>query len=166
VGNDAAGKPPIDRQRLTPKPSSHASRHYPERPVLGVGALIFRRNSILLVERGREPLKGLWSLPGGVLETGEMLAAGIRREVREETGLHVRPLFVHEIFERIMRDGKGAAEYHYVLVDYVCKVEGGELQPGDDVSRALWVPRLRLMDYEVTEGTLEVIERAFEDRSL
>lgn len=134
--------------------------------MLGVGALIFRRNSILLVERGRQPLKGQWSLPGGVLETGETLADGIRREVREETGLEVRPLFVHEIFERIMQDAAGGAEYHYVLVDYVCKVVSGDLLPADDVSRVAWVPRKKLAEYPLTAGTLEVIKRAFEDREL
>ena len=148
------------------KPSSRKSRRYPERPVLGVGALILRRNSILLVERGRSPLKGQWSLPGGVLETGETLDEGLRREVHEETGLAVRPLFVHEIFERIMRDKSGRAEYHYVLVDYVCKVVSGDLLPADDVDKVAWVPRRKLRQYPLTDGTLEVIERAFEDRDL
>ncbi len=134
--------------------------------MLGVGAIILKRSSILLVERGRSPLKGLWSLPGGVLETGETLTDGLCREILEETGLHVRPLFVHEIFERILRDSDGRAEYHYVLVDYVCKVVSGELAPADDVSRVAWVPRRMLEKYPLTEGTLEVIERAFEDRDL
>ncbi len=132
--------------------------------MLGVGALILRRDSILLVERGRSPLKGQWSLPGGVLETGESLEDGLCREIREETGLHVRPLFVHEIFERIMRDKDSRAEYHYVLIDYVCKVVSGSLLPADDVSRVAWVPRRKLAEYPLTEGTLEVIERAFDDR--
>ena len=148
------------------KPSSRKSRRYPERPVLGVGALILRRNSILLVERGRSPLKGQWSLPGGVLETGETLDEGLRREVHEETGLAVRPLFVHEIFERIMRDKSGRAEYHYVLVDYVCKVVSGDLLPADDVDKVAWVPRRKLRQYPLTDGTLEVIVRAFEDGDL
>lgn len=140
------------------------SRRYPERPILGVGALIFRGNSIVLVERGGHPLKGWWSLPGGVLETGERLEEGVRREILEETGLVVRPLRVHEIFERIIRDARGRAEYHYVLVDYVCRVVKGELRPADDVSRAEWVPRRKLAGYRLTEGTLEVIERAFDAR--
>ena len=89
---------------------SKDSRRYPKYPLLGVGALIFRRGSILLVERGREPLKGYWSLPGGVLEVGEKLADGLSREVLEETGLAIEPLSVVEIFERIMRDAVGVAE--------------------------------------------------------
>jgi 8-oxo-dGTP diphosphatase len=116
-----------------------------------------------LVERGRKPLKGYWSLPGGVLEIGERLEEGIRREVREETGLEVRPLTVVEIFERIMPDAGGAAEYHYVLIDYLCRVMGGELRAGDDVKRVEWIPRSRLRQYSITEGTLPVIEKAFRE---
>ena len=126
-----------------------------------MGAIILRRGRVLLVERGRDPLKGWWSLPGGVLKTGELLDAGIRREVLEETGLVVRPYRLFEVFERIMRDSRGRAEYHYVLVDYLCRVTGGALAPGDDVSRAEWVSRERLQDYRITEGTEDVIRRAF-----
>lgn len=127
-----------------------------------MGALIFRQDDeILLVERGREPLKGLWSLPGGVVEVGETLDEAVRREVLEETGLRIDPLRVFEIFERIMRDDEGRPEYHYVLIDYVCAVAGGELAPADDVSRAEWVSQRGLEQYRLTEGTLDVIERAF-----
>ena len=138
------------------------SRRYPERPILGVGALILDRDTILLVERGREPLKGYWSLPGGVLETGERLADGLRREVREETGLDVEPLNVVEIFERIMHDSDDRTEYHYVLIDYLCRAKGGTLRPADDVSDAAWVQRSALASYKLTEGTLAVIEKAFQ----
>jgi len=82
--------------------------------------------------------------------------------VLEETGLHVKPVRTFELFERIIPDASGRAEYHYVLVDSVCKVVGGELRAGDDVTRAEWVPRLRLGEYRLTEGTLPVIERAFD----
>jgi 8-oxo-dGTP diphosphatase len=131
----------------------------------GVGALIFkgpgRRGPILLVERGGNPLKGYWSLPGGLLETGETLEEGVIREVLEETGLRVKVLEFYGIFERIMRDAKGRAEYHYLLHDYVCKVVDGEMRPGDDVSRVEWIPRVRLKEYKMTEGTLDVIEEAY-----
>jgi ADP-ribose pyrophosphatase YjhB (NUDIX family) len=126
-----------------------------------VGALIFRRNSILLVERAGNPLKGYWSLPGGLLETGETLEAGVAREVLEETGLIVKPVKFYGLFQRIMRDSKGRAEYHYLLADFVCKVLGGKLQAGDDVSRVEFVPRTRLKEYTMTEGTLAVIEEAY-----
>ncbi len=139
-----------------------ASRSYPTRPILGVGAIVIESGRVLLVERGREPLKGYWSLPGGVLEVGEKLADGVRREMLEETGLEIEPMSVVEIFERIMRDSVGAVEYHYVLIDYICRVTGGVLNAGDDVSRVLWVERASLPQYRITEGTLEVIEKAFD----
>src|SRR5580658_4938025 len=97
-------------------PPRRGSRRYPEHPLLGVGALIFRRDSILLVERGRDPLKGYWSLPGGLVEPGERLADAVKREILEETGLSIQPLKIFEVFERIMRDDAGRAEYHYVLI--------------------------------------------------
>ena len=141
--------------------AKRSSRRYPKRPIVGVGALILRRNSILLVQRGREPLKGRWSIPGGAMETGERVSDGLRREVREETGLEITPGPLVEIFERILLDGRGRAEYHYVLLDYLCKVTGGTLRPGDDASQVAWAPRRRLESYALTEGTLAVIEKAF-----
>ena len=131
---------------------------------MGVGALILRRGRILLALRGKEPLKGWWSLPGGLLETGEPLKDAVCREVREETGLVVRPTRVIEIFERILRDAAGEAEYHYVLIDYLCRVTGGTLQAGDDVCSVDWVRREDLPKMRITEGTLAVIEKAFENR--
>jgi 8-oxo-dGTP diphosphatase len=134
-----------------------------------VGALIFRgrgkSGAILLVERGGHPLKGYWSLPGGLVETGESLDQAVRREILEETGLRVKPVEMFGIFERVMRDARGRAEYHYLLLDYVCKVIGGKLKAGDDVARVEWVRRQRLGDYQMTEGTREVIERAYSDGS-
>jgi ADP-ribose pyrophosphatase YjhB (NUDIX family) len=143
---------------------SEADRRYPKRPLVGVGALIFRRDRILMAQRGKDPLKGWWSLPGGALELGESLEAAVCREVLEETGLEVEPVKLFEVFERIMRDGAGAPEYHYVLIDYVCRVVGGALFPGDDVSAVEWVRRRDLPSFQITEGTLAVIEKAFEQR--
>ena len=137
-------------------------RRYPKRPLVGVGALIFDRGRILMAQRGKEPLKGWWSLPGGALECGEKLADGVRREVREETGLEIEPRRVFEIFERIMRDASGRPEYHYVLIDYLCEITGGTLCPGDDVSHVQWMERGALSGMQITEGTLGVIERAFD----
>jgi mutator protein MutT len=132
--------------------------------VIGVGALIFQRGRILMAQRGKEPLKGWWSLPGGAVEAGETLEAAVRREVLEETGLVVEPLRVHEIFERIMRDAEGKPEYHFVLIDYVCRVTGGTPVAGDDVARVEWMRQEELSALQITEGTLGVIERAFRKR--
>jgi 8-oxo-dGTP diphosphatase len=137
------------------------TRRYPTRPFLGVGALIFHGRDILLVERAKEPLKGYWSLPGGVVEAGEKLEDAIRREVREETALEIELLATFEIFERIIPDPEGRPEYHYVLIDYLCRVAGGHLAAASDVSQAAWVREQDLRDYRLTEGTLAVIERAF-----
>ena len=141
-------------------------RRYPKRPIVGVGAIILRRDRILMAQRGKEPLKGWWSLPGGALELGESLRDAVSREVLEETGLVVRPVAMFEIFERIIRDAGGAPEYHYVLVDYVCRITGGTLCAGDDVCRVEWVRRRELPALQITVGTLAVIERAFDARAM
>src|ERR1700731_457762 len=103
-------------------------RRYPKHPLLGVGALIFgtsgAKGPILMVERAGNPLKGYWSLPGGLVEAGETLEAAGKREILEETGLRVEPSKMFEVFERIMEDAQGRPEYHFVLLDYVCKVVG------------------------------------------
>ncbi|MBI3680265.1 MAG: NUDIX hydrolase [Acidobacteria bacterium] len=132
--------------------------------MLGIGALIFRRGRILLAERGTEPLKGYWSLPGGVLETGERLEDGIRREVLEETGLVVEPVELAAIFERIIADARGRVEYHYVLIDYICRLKSGRPAPGSDVRALAWVAEKDLAGYKLTHGTLPVILEAIHKR--
>jgi 8-oxo-dGTP diphosphatase len=138
---------------------SSNGRRYPARPVLGVGALILDLGRVLLVERGRDPLAGYWSLPGGVVETGERLEDALVREVFEETGLRVTADSIATVFERIMPDVSGACEYHYVLVDFYCSITGGVLRPGDDSARVEWFPIDSLADLRMTEGTRQVIER-------
>ena len=115
-----------------------------------------------MAERGGEPLKGYWSLPGGALETGETLDCGIRREVFEETGLYVVTEGIAEVFERIMPDIEGRAEYHYVLIDYFCRITAGDPCPGDDCSAVQWFAMSELRGLLLTEGTLGVIEKAYE----
>jgi ADP-ribose pyrophosphatase YjhB (NUDIX family) len=139
------------------------SRRYPDRPSLGVGALIFdNAGRILLVERANEPYRGLWSLPGGIVEAGETLKQAIEREVLEETGLIVDAHSFFTVFERILRDVDARCEYHYVLIDYLCRVIGGELAPASDVSGARWVTRDEIAGFTLTEGTLGVVMRAYE----
>lgn len=123
--------------------------------------MILQGDSVVLVERGREPLKGRWSLPGGVVEAGERVEDALRREVKEETGLDVEVIELIEVFERIQRDAEGRPEYHYVLLDYYCEPRGGRLQAASDVARAEWVRREDVGRYPLTSGAREVIEKAF-----
>ena len=115
-------------------------REFPETPLVGVGAVVVHEGRVLLVRRGREPLKGHWSLPGGLLELGEPLMDGVAREVREETGLIVEPLELVELLDRVHRDGE-RVRYHYVIADYVCRVTGGELKAASDADAVRWVER-------------------------
>ncbi|OPX19242.1 MAG: hypothetical protein BZ151_10310 [Desulfobacca sp. 4484_104] len=100
-------------------------RHYPDQPIIGVGAIIFKDATVLLVRRGQEPAKGAWSLPGGAVEVGETLEAALVREVMEETALTVEVLGITAVLERIYRDGQGQVPYHYVLIDYLCRYLSG-----------------------------------------
>lgn len=126
-----------------------------------MGALIFNNDQILLIRRGREPLKGQWSLPGGCVETGERLEAAVAREVLEETGLKVDVGSVAIIFERFIRDAEGGPEYHYILIDFLCTVDDGILHPGDDSESAAWFPMRDLDMLPMTDGTLDVIRRVY-----
>lgn len=134
-------------------------RRYPNKPILGVGALIYDGDRVLLVQRGKEPLKGFWSLPGGAVETGELVQDALIREVEEETGLEVKIVRFGELFERIMPDAAGATEYHYVLLDYVCEILSGQPRAGSDSADVRWFSPEELKGVPVTSGTLEVIER-------
>ncbi len=136
---------------------SHEVRRYPPRPILGVGALIFDEDRILLVQRGKEPLRGYWSLPGGAVETGEPLELALQREVLEETGLEVAVDSLAVVFERIMPDATGACEFHYVLIDFYCHSVGGSLQAGTDADGAAWFPVEGLPSL-LTEGTKAVVD--------
>ena len=115
-------------------------REYPSAPLVAVGAIIVDAGRILLVRRGAQPLKGQWSLPGGALEIGETLSAGLIREVREETGLAVEPVELIELLDRIYRDGE-RVRYHYVIADYLCRVTGGVLRAASDADEVRWAER-------------------------
>jgi len=108
--------------------------------MVAVGAVVVRAGRVLLVRRGAEPLRGQWSLPGGVLELGESLAAGVVREVREETGLTVEPVELIELLDRIHREGE-RVRFHYVIADYLCRVVGGTLLAASDADAVRWVER-------------------------
>ena len=138
------------------------SRAYPDRPYVGVGAVIVDEGKVLIVKRRYEPLAGQWSLPGGAVEVGETLEASIAREMLEETGLEVEVGPVIEVFDRITRDEEGKVRYHFVLVDYLCWPIGGALQPASDVADAAFVAPADLAPYALTEKATAVIMRALE----
>lgn len=137
--------------------------------MVGVGAVIFESDRVLLVRRVKAPLAGEWSLPGGAVELGETLEEAIVREVNEEAGLHVTPLQAVKAFDHIDRDAEGRIRFHYVLVDFLCRIEAengkyvletAPLQPGSDVSDARWVPVEGLgmsNEFPLTRRALEVI---------
>jgi 8-oxo-dGTP diphosphatase len=133
------------------------NREYPLAPMVGVGAVVVDGDRVLLIRRGHQPMKGEWSLPGGALEVGETLLEGVRREVREETGLEVEPEALIEVLDRIARDAEGRVQFHYVLVDYLCRVTGGVLSCATDAVDARWSSRDELAG--VAEFTVAVIEK-------
>jgi 8-oxo-dGTP diphosphatase len=149
--------------------SAPNSRRFPAHPLVGVGAIVFDGARVLLVERGKPPLEGLWSLPGGLVETGERLEDAVAREVFEETGLRVEAASLATVFERIIPeaggpDTAGRAEYHYVLVDFYCTLMGGKLRAGDDSRHAAWFDLAALAGLPMTAGTREIIESCSERR--
>lgn len=137
-----------------------SDRRYPTRPIVGVGAVVVEDDRVLLVQRGQPPLAGEWSLPGGGVEVGETLAAALQREVFEETGLIVAVGPIVDVLDRIHPDDQGRVEFHYVLVDYLCSVVGGSLQPESDAADARWVRTADLSAYRLQPITLDVIAKA------
>jgi len=135
-------------------------RQFPARPIVGVGAIVVDDGRVLLVRRGRAPLQGEWSVPGGAVEVGEALSAAVQREVLEETGLIVSVGPIVEVLDRIHTNGDGRVEYHYVLIDYLCSVVGGDVRAGSDVLDAVWATPQRLAEYAVPRLTAAVIEKA------
>jgi ADP-ribose pyrophosphatase YjhB (NUDIX family) len=138
------------------------ARKYPDRPYVGVGAVIVRDGQVLIVKRKYEPLAGQWSIPGGAVELGETLAGSITREMLEETGLEIEVGPVIEVFDRITRDEQGSVRYHFVLVDYLCWPTGGELKAGSDVADARFVDPSALEQYQLQDKAIDVIARALE----
>jgi 8-oxo-dGTP diphosphatase len=126
-------------------------RMYPDRPYVGVGAVIVHEGRVVLVKRRFEPLAGKWTIPGGAVEVGETLEASVAREMLEETGFVVEVGPVVEVLDRITRDDSSRVLYHFVLVDYLCWPIGGELRAGTDVAEAVLVDAADLDPYELTD---------------
>ena len=153
-----ASGPPAKKDEAAPPAS--VGRTYPERPVVGVGAVVLVGAEVVLVKRRYEPLAGQWSLPGGGLELGETLESGVAREIQEETGLHVEVGPVIEVFDRILVDEAGRVKYHFVLVDYLCHPRGGDLRAGTDVDDVVLANVGALAPFRVPEKARAVIAKA------
>jgi 8-oxo-dGTP diphosphatase len=134
-------------------------RDYPERPIVGVGAVIIRGDRALLVRRATEPLKGEWSVPGGALELGEKLRDGAAREALEETGLKVEVAEVLDVFDSIFTDADGRTQYHYVLIDFLCTPLAGEALPASDVSDVMWVTEADLAGMNLRDSIAQVVRK-------
>src|SRR4051794_28653256 len=139
------------------------SRSYPDRPLVGVGGVIIHDGHALIVRRGSEPRRGEWTVPGGLLEIGETLRAGVEREVLEETGLIIKAGDVLDVFDSIYPDAQGRTEYHYVLIDFLCELlsKPDDLKPASDISSARWIEVAELDTIELIGFTAQVIRRAF-----
>jgi len=129
---------------------------------VGVGGVVVRDERALLIRRGSAPLKGKWSIPGGMLELGETILEGVQRELLEETAIEVRLLDLIEVFERVTRDEAGKLKYHFVILDYLCEAVRGEAQAGSDVTDVAWVRESELNDYSLTPTATRVVQKAFE----
>jgi 8-oxo-dGTP diphosphatase len=133
-------------------------REYPDRPIVGVGAVVMKDGKVLLVKRGIDPNKGMWAIPGGSLKLGETLQEGAEREIKEETAITIKakePVYSFDFFER---DGDGRVRFHYVIVDMIADYVGGEAQGGDDALEARWVSQGELKDMEVSKNTLKIFD--------
>jgi 8-oxo-dGTP diphosphatase len=131
----------------------------PAAPVVGVGGVVVRDRRVLLARRGKEPLYGRWTVPGGTVELGETLEEAVVREMEEETGLRVEPVEVLAVFDRIDRDGE-RVRYHYVIVDYRCRWRSGEARAASDALEVAWVADEELPHYDLPPKALEVVRDA------
>jgi ADP-ribose pyrophosphatase YjhB (NUDIX family) len=137
-------------------------REFPEQPLVGVGAIIIESSKVLLVKRAHPPIAGHWSIPGGALEVGELVRDAAVREAREETGLIVEAGELLGVYDRVLRDAAGRVQYHYVLVDFLCRPVGGELLAASDAAEVRWFTQDQLPALELADDTLEVICKAME----
>jgi ADP-ribose pyrophosphatase YjhB (NUDIX family) len=136
-------------------------REFPEVPLVGVGAIIIEDARVLLVKRAHPPLQAQWSIPGGVLEVGELIREAAVREAREETGLIVEPEDLLGVYDRILRNPEERVQYHYVLIDFFCRRVGGELLAASDAAEVRWFAREELPALKLAEDTLDVVGKGF-----
>src|SRR5580658_359802 len=136
-------------------------REFPETPLVGIGAIIIENARVVLVKRAHPPLQAEWSIPGGVLEVGELVREAAIREAREETGLTVEPGELLGVYDRVLRNAEQRVQYHYVLIDFLCRRVGGELQAASDAAEVRWFTREELLALNLAEDTQDVIGKGF-----
>jgi len=136
-------------------------REFPDIPLVGVGAVIIEGPRVVLVKRAHPPLQAEWSIPGGVLEVGELVRDAAIREAREETGLTVEPGELLGVYDRILRHPDERVQYHYVLIDFLCRRVAGDLAAASDASEVRWFTREQLPALRLAEDTLDVIQKGF-----
>jgi 8-oxo-dGTP diphosphatase len=136
-------------------------REFPEVPLVGVGAIIIENSRVALVKRLHPPLQDKWSIPGGVLEVGELVREAAIREAREETGLIVEPGELLGVYDRVLRDAAQRVQYHYVLIDFLCRRVAGDLAAASDAAEVRWFTREELPALKLAEDTLDVIGKGF-----
>jgi mutator protein MutT len=135
------------------------NREYPDRPFVGVGAVIVQNDRVVLIKRGHAPAIGEWSIPGGTMEVGETVREAVVREVREETGLIVEAGKLLGVFDRVLRDPSDRVQFHYVLIDFLCTPTGGQLKAGGDAVEARWFTAEEAGKLSLPEDTTEVIRK-------
>ena len=137
-------------------------REFPETPLVGVGAIIIENARVVLVKRAHPPLQAQWSIPGGVLEVGELVREAAIREACEETGLTVDPGELLGVYDRVLRDPDKRVRYHYVLVDFLCRRVAGDLVAASDATEVRWFTREELPALKLAEDTIDVIHKGFD----
>lgn len=141
-------------------------REYPLRPIPAVAGLVFSDSeTVLLIQRGNPPAKGKWSLPGGVVDLGEKPEEALKREINEECGIQIIIESILTVVSRIIRDHLGKIQYHYIITDYLCQYNGGDLSPGSDAENACWIHKRRLDSLDLSEGLFEVIQKGLAQKS-
>src|SRR5580692_6220343 len=137
-------------------------REYPQQPLVGVGTIVIENSRVVLVKRAHPPLQNQWSIPGGVLEVGELVREAAVREAREETGLTVEPGELLGVYDRVLRDPQRRVQYHYVLIDFLCRRVAGKLAAASDAAEVRWFTREELPELKLAEDTLDVIGKGFQ----
>jgi ADP-ribose pyrophosphatase YjhB (NUDIX family) len=134
-------------------------RTYPQDPLIGVGAAVFKDSSVLLIKRGNPPLYGSWSLPGGRAKSDESLEEAAKREVYEECGIKIDVLDLVKLFEYIERVDDGRVKFHYIVFDFNAAYISGSLRHSSDALDSTWVELDELHRYELTDAVIDVIRK-------